>query len=350
MRRIVNTEKRRAIEQFLRSCGNKQLQWLERVRPEYVWILRHMYGPLGSTVEELSRVSGLGYHAINHRRDQALRLLGFKAYLCAESARTIRRELAEFQRRQRLSYLREYYVLTPADLELIDLALLYGARACEISANSDWTLQTAFHALGRLCQDTEMTVDRPGERVRQRAFEELLAQRRNPKAELEFEILSQLDIEYAVVDLARDWEAEPTLLSAVVAEVRRELSEHRLTRRDFAKLNTKKSGSGAARGGLAVRTLNAKLLPLYRTFRRSSTPYSRTEREYLKLRIRGVSLTRAGRMAMGVNAWRAAAIDRAFLEKLVPEAPIEFPTELPLPPFTRRQNERMERLKYVRVS
>lgn len=350
MRRTLNTEKRRAIEKYLRTCSAKKLEWLERLGPEYVWILRHMYGVLGTTIEELSRLSGWTYHVLNPRRDEALYLLGFQGYISDQAKRSVQLRLEEFRIRQKLNYLLQYYVLSPADTEVIELALRYGARACDVAANSDWTLQTAFHALGRLSQSDVLVIDRPGERVRQRAMKELLAQKRNPKAELELEILSNLDEDYAVVDLAEDWGAEPTLLSALVAEVRRELSIHPATRNAFAKVNVKKSAQGAPRGSLAIRSLNAKLLPIYTTFRRITRPYSKSERKYLELRARGVSITAAGKQVMGVNPWRAAAIDRAFLGKLIPEEPIQFPKHMPLPPFTNDQLELMNRLHYVRIS
>jgi hypothetical protein len=348
MRRIVNTEQRSIVSLFLQSQSNSKLQRLQSIGPEYVWILRHMYGPLGSSVDEICRVSGWTAHQINPRRDQALYLLGFEKDFSAAIKRAAKNRLEDFEIRQRLFYLRDKKETTPGDRQVIDLVTEFGSVPSDITKESDWSLQTLFHAIGRLAGIKELKSDRLGDRVRQVALGELLRTKSNPKADLELEILSLVDQDVGIVDLAEKWEAEPTLLSAVIYEVRRTLSLHHKTSKRFNQLNRKKSAKGEARGSLAIRALNAELLPLYKDFRRATGIFSADERSYLKLRSSGISISKAGKKAFDATPWRAMAIDRAFLKKIIPNR-VVFPVNLPLPPFTKKQRELMEFLKYVKL-
>ncbi len=348
MRRIVNTKQRRKVRNFLDKQSTSKLQWLERIGPDYVWILRHMYGPLGCTVEEMSQSSGWSLHKINPRRDQALYLLGYKKSVSSAVKRAADNRLRDFEIRQRLFYLRDQSETTPADRDIIDLVTEYGSIPSDIVKQSDWSLQTLFHAIGRLAGIKDLKADRPGDRVRQAALGELLKVKCNPKADLELRIFSRVDETVGIVDLAAEWEAEATVLSAVAYEVRRELSLHPKTRTRFRMLNGKKTGKGAARGSLAIRALNAELLPLYKDFRKASGTFSASERKYLKLRSSGTSISEAGKQSFDVRPWRAMVIDRAFLNKIIPNKTV-FPTNLPLPPFTKEQKELIELLKYVQL-
>ncbi|MCB0320622.1 MAG: hypothetical protein KDD60_06810, partial [Bdellovibrionales bacterium] len=131
--------------------------------------------------------------------------------------------------------------------------------------------------------------------------------------------------------------------------VRRVLAEHPWTRKEFAAINVKRQSRGPATRGIAVATLNAKLLPLYRRIRKSTQGFWRSEREYIRLRANGVSITAAGKRAFTVSAFRAMSIERCFLEKIIPPRVVTFPEPMPLPPFLLADQIRMQELGYERL-
>src|SRR5262249_28769999 len=123
---------------------------------------------------------------------------------------------------------------------------------------------------------------------------------------------------------------------------------HSSTRKEFARLERESRSDGRRSVGERTEWLNSRLLPLYRRFRTSNQPFSRREREYLRLRSGGTRIAEAARSILGIRYTPATIIERAFLG-LIRAVVISFPDELPLPPFTEAQRALMKQPRYVKL-
>ncbi len=326
---------------------NPTITWLERIGPDYVWILRYLYGPMPATTKQLAAALGTTDVTIKSRRDQALYLLGHKTEIYKPRRTAAEHRLTEFRLRQRLVYLRDAVILSPGDREMLDLALVHGANPYEIAKVSRWTEREARHWFDRLTGRVDLKWHQPGEKIRRAAFRELLKGKTNPKARIELETLRQLSNGMTLTRLAEEWSVPQNIISTLTREVRRELANHRSTRADFTLLSKKASERGH-NGTHGISWVNSEMLPLYRRFRRVVKTFSPSELRYLRLRISGRGITHCAREVFDLAHPPGSTLDRAFLDVLR-EEPITFPDELPLPPFTRQQNEFIENVRYLSV-
>jgi len=176
----------------------------------------------------------------------------------------------------------------------------------------------------------------------------LLRRGENPKAEAELSILKALAKGCGLSALAKDWSVSASALSGMTNEIRRELARAPQTRRRYAELCEKIQGDAQFLAGSKRKLLNAKLLPLYRVFRRDASPSRNVSARICALagaeRRRRVLQSRSSTFRIGSNG------PGPSVHEAVSRDSRDIPPELPLPPFTKAQRAFMKRVRYVPVA
>lgn len=347
MRRPRPTDDWQKVKRFLPKVSLERWAHLERLGPQFVWVIRHVYGPIPTSQEHLARCADCSSSQIQRFREQALHILGYKGPISDREAYRTKYLEKELELRAKLYYLRTHAQLGSGDREIIDLALIHGAFPREIERQSDWKEADIKCAFRRLTRPEQFKKIELGGRVRITALREVAKSNVNAKAELEIRLLEALRDGTSFLALEEEWGTTHSNLESIVIEVRNELSHCPESREGFARLLAR---SEAMEGAPTARInwLNSMLLPSYRRFRKANRPFSVRELEYLRLRGRGKPIKYAAQRAMGLSLPRGSVIDRAFLG-CIPEPKLEFPAELPQPPFTTAQKEFAKKLGCVPV-
>ena len=348
MRRSRPTKDDARVRRFLARVDYADWVRLERLGPELVWILRHVYGVIRSSMETLASTGPWSSSHIQILKDQGLSVLKYRGALNPIAVRGAELRVAEFELRRRLSFLRANATLGAGDRELIDLALAYGARPAEITKRTNWLSAEVIAAFKRLAHPDGFEILEPGNSVRVAAFRELAESSVNPKARLERRILDELRQGKTLSGLAEEWNTSHTNLDSIVAEVRRELAQHPACKQRFAELQAESRRRFKGPPSVQICWLNSKLLPNYKLFRQREQPFSKRELKFIRLRASGKSIEHAAKQALGINRFHGSVIDRSFLG-FIPAPRVDFPDELELPPFTDLQLQMMTEITYVRI-
>jgi len=334
---------------FLSKVPGPQLEELERMGPEFTWALRSLYGPAPTTIEELARVSGWSWKRLSLRRDEALYILGYFKRPSAEVRSFADTCVQHFRIRQKLYHLRQSGKAKGGDAKVADLLLKYGVCPAVAARKARMTANEIFSALRRMVGLRDYQVVQHGQKIRRYSLRDVRASGENHKIDLERRVLTELYDGLLITQIAGEWEMPAFTITAVVAEIRRELS-HGPTADSYARLDANSHDRRRRRRKqTAAQYLNAHLLPIYERFREQAEPFSLREQKFMQARIKGASLPKAARETLNISREEGSVYERALLGLTEPLPP-DFPGNLPLPPFTSEQEELMKAIQYCRMN